>query len=243
MSSRPGVFLLALTWALLITPLGIALARRYDVLDKPGGRKKHEGVVPLGGGWTLFSGFLLWSLTSGAPISGIALIVTGLALVFIVGYIDDMKPLGAFPRLVVHGLAALLAVAGVPGLAIWQKLIFFLWISGMTSAFNLIDGMNGLSLSMGVIFGAVWMLFYGSLQWPFLVGACMGVLFWNYPRSRTFLGDGGSTFLGYFCASFALVDGAQVFCQMDPVRLCFTLILFPCHVPPDPLRSFPLLSR
>lgn len=226
MSSRTGVFALALVWALIITPLGIALGRRYNVLDKPGGRKRHEGSVPLGGGWTLFSGFMVWSLISGPSIPGIPLIFTGLALVFLVGYLDDMNPLGPLPRLVVHGAAALLAVSGIPGLALWQRLIFFLWISGMTSAFNLIDGMNGLSLSIAAISGGMWMLFYGSHQWPFLVGASLGVLFWNYPRSRTFLGDGGSTFLGYFCGSFALVDGAQAFSQMGPVHLCFTLIFF-----------------
>lgn len=225
MNSRLGVFLLAAAWTVLITPLGIALGKRYGVLDKPGGRKQHEGVVPLGGGWTLFSGFFIWSLAADPIFPRLSWVVTGLSLVFLVGYLDDMKPLGALPRLFVHAVAAALAVASVQGLSPLQMGIFFLWIAGMTNAFNLIDGMNGLSLTLAGITGGVWMLFSGSDCWPFLVGGCLGVLFWNFPRARTFLGDGGSTLLGYFCSSFALIDGADLFFRLDPLLLCLVLVL------------------
>lgn len=225
MSSRLCIFLLAAAWTVLITPLGIALGRRYGVLDLPGGRKKHEGAVPLGGGWTLFSGFFLWSLAVEPLFPRMSWVVTGLSLVFLVGYLDDMKPLRAFPRLLVHGVAAGLAVASVPGLSWVQTLIFFLWIAGMTSAFNLVDGMNGLSLTLAGMTGGVWMLFSSSVCWPFLVGGCLGVLFWNFPRARTFLGDGGSTFLGYFCSSFAMIDGVGLFSRLDPLMLCLVLVL------------------
>lgn len=225
MSPRLGIFFLAAAWTALITPLGMVLGRRYGVLDLPGGRKKHEGAVPLGGGWTLFSGFFLWSLAVDPLVPRMSWVVTGLSLVFLVGYLDDMKPLGALPRLFIHGIAACFAVGSVSGLSGVEMLIFFLWIVGMTNAFNLIDGMNGLSLTLGGITGGVWMLFSGSGCWPFLVGGCLGVLFWNFPRARTFLGDGGSTFLGYFCSSFAMIDGADLFFRLRPLHLCLVLVL------------------
>ncbi len=225
MSTRLGVFLFALAWAVLVTPLGIALGRRYKVLDKPGGRKRHKETIPLGGGWTLFSGVLIWSLMTDESAQGIPWVSTGLALVFLVGYLDDMKPMKPFPRLVVHGIAAILGVMGVPELALWQRVLFAIWITGMTSAFNLIDGMNGLALSLSGLTGMVWMLFSRALQWPFLVGSCLGVFFWNFPRARTFLGDSGSTFLGYFCSVFIMLDGAVAFAEMGPLLTCSVMLL------------------
>ena len=54
--------LVTFMWGLIATPVSIGLAKKFRLLDKPGGRKKHQSVMPRGAGIVLWSGYLLWAL-------------------------------------------------------------------------------------------------------------------------------------------------------------------------------------
>ena len=133
-------------WGLVGTPMAIALAEKFRLLDVPGGRKKHRSVMPRGAGLVLWSGYLLWALFTGNP--GVE--VPYIAMIFIVGYMDDMHPLPPLVRLIFHLMAAAWVVWPLP-VPLWQRALLILWIAGATNAYNLIDGMDGLCLTITLI--------------------------------------------------------------------------------------------
>jgi UDP-GlcNAc:undecaprenyl-phosphate GlcNAc-1-phosphate transferase len=198
-----SIYLFALVtfmWGLIATPVSIGLAEKFRLLDVPGGRKKHQSIMPRGAGLVLWSGYLLWALFVGNMGVEVPYIATGASIIFLVGYMDDMHPLPPLFRLFFHLGAAALVAYFIP-LPLWQRLIFVLWITGMTNAFNLIDGMDGLCLTLTLITALISLFAGGQTVWMPFAALVFGVLLWNFPQPRTFLGDGGSTLLGYICAS------------------------------------------
>lgn len=190
-------------WGLLATPVSIGLAKKFRLLDKPGGRKKHSSTMPRGAGIVLWSGYLLWALFKGNCGVEIPFIATGATLVFFIGYMDDMHPLPPLLRLVFHLVSAFWIMIPLP-LPLWQKIFLSIWIAGVTNAYNMIDGMDGLCLCMTLV-TSLSLFFYGSITfWLPFAGLVFGVFLWNFPSPRTFLGDGGSTLLGYLCSSHIL---------------------------------------
>lgn len=197
---------LMLLWGLTTTPISIGLARKFRLLDKPGGRKTHSGITPRGAGIILWGGYLLWALFAAGRGLEISFIATGASLVFVVGYLDDMHPLPSLLRLIFHLIAAVWVVYPLP-VPLWQRILFVFWITGATSAYNLIDGMDGLCLTITLLTTLCSLFFLGSATvWMPLAGLVFGVLLWNFPTARTFLGDGGSTLLGYICSAHLAWD-------------------------------------
>ena len=192
--------LVTFLWGLIATPVSIGLAQKFRLLDIPGGRKKHQSIMPRGAGIVLWSGYLLWALFAGNPGVEVPFIATGATIVFIVGYMDDMHPLPPLLRLFFHIAAAAWVSYPLP-IPLWQRVLVIFWITGTTNAYNLIDGMDGLCLTMTLITSIVALFVGNAYVWMPLAGLVFGVLLWNFPKPRTFLGDGGSTLLGYICAS------------------------------------------
>lgn len=193
--------LLMFLWGLATTPISIGLSRKFRLLDKPGGRKAHRSITPRGAGIILWSGYILWALFAGNRGVEISYIATGASLVFVVGYMDDMQPLPSLVRLFFHLAAAAWVVFPLP-IPLWQRTLFVFWIAGATNAYNLIDGMDGLCMTITLLSMLCALSFLSNpAVWMPLSGLVFGVLLWNFPSPRTFLGDGGSTFLGYICVS------------------------------------------
>lgn len=192
--------LLTFLWGLIGTPIAIALAQKFRLLDIPGGRKKHHNIMPRGAGLVLWSGYLMWALFTGNPGVEVPFIATGATLIFIVGYMDDMHPLPPLLRLVFHLLAAAWVIYPLP-VPLWQRALFVFWIAGATNAYNLIDGMDGLCLTITLVTALCALYAESRGMWLPFTGLVFGVLLWNFPQPRTFLGDGGSTLLGYICSS------------------------------------------
>jgi UDP-GlcNAc:undecaprenyl-phosphate GlcNAc-1-phosphate transferase len=193
--------LVMLFWGLTATPVSIGLARKFRLLDKPGGRKKHLNITPRGAGLVLWSGYILWALFVGNPGVEVPYVATGATVIFILGYMDDMRSLSPLMRLVCHLAAALWVVYPLP-VPLWQRLLCVFWITGTTNAYNFIDGMDGLCLSVTLITAVLAAFFTKNLTlWLPLSTLVFSVLLWNFPKPLTFLGDGGSTLLGYICSS------------------------------------------
>ncbi len=211
---------------------GVALVRdwalRHQALDVPNQRSSHSRPTPRGGGlavvlvtiltWLAFS-TLFQTQTSRSAVLACGL---GASLIAVVGWLDDLYSLSAALRLAVQGLSALIAVCA---LGYWQSLPFlpghaatlgpagavltWLWIVGLTNAYNFMDGSDGLAGTQAVIAAVGW----ACLGWMassslvaslslLLAAASLGFLLHNWPPARIFMGDVGSAFLGY---SFAIV--------------------------------------
>lgn len=217
------LFLLFLAWGALMTPISIFLSVRYGAMDYPNQRKIHHEAVPRGAGIVLWSGLLLWTLLFAKPSFELRIIVTGCTVVFFAGYLDDMLSLSPFGRLAVHFVAAAVSLMAVGAQnALYMGVLLF-WVAGVTNAYNFIDGMNGLALSMSFLsLSFVWIL--SGCEWILpLVAMIMGIFFWNFPVGRTFLGDGGVYLVGYFLSTVVMLWLLPL--ELGFYGLCFMLLL------------------
>ncbi len=216
-------FVAALGAALLLTPVCRVLALRLGIVDRPGGKKIHSHPIPLLGGVAIALAEACGVL-AGGDVRGISVrILAGGGLILLLGIHDDLDPhaegLRWWLRLVFEGCLAAIIVAGGVQISFlgspWLGIpITLLWIVGITNAFNLLDNMNGLSAGVAAIAGltfaalAARYMDVGPEQLPTataaaaLAGACIGFLPSNF-RSRVFMGDAGSLFLGFTLASLA----------------------------------------
>ncbi|MDR1979293.1 MAG: undecaprenyl/decaprenyl-phosphate alpha-N-acetylglucosaminyl 1-phosphate transferase [Synergistaceae bacterium] len=211
-------------WGGFITPLSIRLAYNYQIMDLPDQRKIHKERTPRGAGLGLWAGYLLWALYFVSDIPGVRYGALSATLVFFCGYMDDMKSLSPFIRLAIHLFAATLIVLPLP-LPLLNRFVCLVWIAGTTSAYNLIDGVNGLCISV-FISSALALCFVGDA--PFgVAGAAiaLGVLCWNFPMAQTFLGDGGSTLLGFLFASHFVTAASPVLAPLGVHELVLVFLL------------------
>ena len=213
-------FLIAFGATLALTPVFGRLATALGVVDRPSGKKIHAQPTPLLGGVAIALAQAGAFLLSGAADPASVRILAAAGLIMLLGFWDDLAPhseaLRWWLRLVYEACLAGIVVAGgvrttflgTPWLDIPLTL---LWIVGITNAFNLLDNMNGLSAGVAAIGGLTFTLLaaryvqVGPEQLPTavaaaaLAGACLGFLPGNF-RSRIFMGDAGSLFVGFTLA-------------------------------------------
>jgi len=206
--------------ALLRSPL----TRR--VVATPRGDRWHARTTPALGGIGIFVGLVAGvgaAIAAGAiePSAQIAGILGGAAVLFAVGLIDDVYPLGAAPK-----LAGQLAAAGIALAAgirvdivsddVIAAVIAVVWIVAMTNAFNFLDNMDGLAATLAAIALAYVAIDAATVHENTTIlvlaaagaAACAGFLPFNVRRGKpaaVFMGDSGSQVLGYLLASVALL--------------------------------------
>ena len=203
---------------------------RRRIVDRPNRRSSHSRPTPRGGGLAIvvltLGTVVAFSLaTHSWRQSGIYLGV-GAALAGL-GWRDDIKSLPSIFRFSVHSAAALLTILGLGyfesvSIPLLGELKFgalgmpitFLWIIGLTNAYNFMDGIDGMAGGVALAAGLGWMLLSsanGGLPndlafWVALAVAAssLGFLMHNWTPARVFMGDVCSTFLGYTFAVLPL---------------------------------------
>lgn len=214
----------------------LAVRHRLSIgMDSPDERRKsHPTPVPRIGGLPIFltlsAGFLFASLRDPRYVHRWWPVMVACTLIFLVGFVDDIRPLGARVKLLGQlGVACLLYGFGVSidevsnpfgeahfVLGFWGFPLTILWLVAIPNIINLIDGMDGLATGFG-LFLCVTLGFVGHVNArPEVVfiaavmsGALAGFLIFNYPPARIFLGDGGAYLLGFFIASTSLVSATK----------------------------------
>ncbi len=187
-----------LVLSLAATKVAVLVARRYGILDLPDERKVHLSPVPRNGGLAIYASLLLatvWQQNRELR----APFLIGSSLIFLVGLADDLVGLRAKVKLIFQILSSLLAAAPLMDVGVLEYALGALWLLSMSNAYNLIDGVDGLSLSLFAVSSAtLWVT--GSLNSVFaasMLGMAAGVLFYNKPKAAIFLGDSGSLLLGF----------------------------------------------
>jgi UDP-GlcNAc:undecaprenyl-phosphate GlcNAc-1-phosphate transferase len=234
------VFAVALILALAGTPLAAAWGRRQGLVDRPGPRRRHTGVVPRTGGLVLFVSFV------GAAILAQWLpvprqdpkelirflgIVLGLAFLFVVGYLDDRFELRPGPQYLAQVVAALIAILCLvfierfmnPFTDRIQTLPYSLtvaftlfWIVGMINTINFLDGLDGLATGVGAIVSAVLsihMLREGQYSVALLPLALLGTTLGFLPYNlppARIFLGSGAWLLGYAIATVGIAAGAKL---------------------------------
>ena len=224
-----AALLCAFVVSFLMCPMVKSFAYKIGAIDVPkDNRRMHKKPVPRLGGLAIFLGFIVSMLLFVKIDHQMQGILLGASIIVVLGVVDDMSPLRAYFKFCVQIFAALVAVFhGVviqtlsnPNVCAespywdlgWLAVpITVLWIVGITNAVNLIDGLDGLACGVSTI-SAISMLVIAllvsegdvALVMASLVGACLGFLPFNKNPAKMFMGDTGSTFLGYILATISI---------------------------------------
>ena len=235
--------------AYFVTPFCRALALKAQVVDKPDWRKIHYHPTPLLGGVAVYVAFTAAILLNGVFLPAMKALLLGATLIFVIGLIDDMHPLPAFLKLIFQVLISLLVILWGDVQftffyrANWAPLINIpltvVWIVGLTNAMNFFDGLDGLASALSIICA----FFLGiiafntdqpALGWfaVALLGTCLGFLPHNFRMGKTallFLGDAGSTFMGFTLAGLAVLgrwSTTSHFVSLSAPILIFGVLIF-----------------
>lgn len=220
--------------AFVTTPVVKSLAFRVGAVDDPKkekdpGRRMHSDPIPRMGGLAIFLGFLLSMLMFVAPLTDpMKGMLLGAIMIVILGIFDDIYDLPAKLKFLVQIAAAVVAmlsgnvikVLSNPNIfssdPIWELgwlsyPITVLWIVAITNSVNFIDGLDGLACGVSTI-SSMTMLVVALLVsetreavlMGALAGACLGFLPYNLNPAKIFMGDTGSTFLGFVLATVSV---------------------------------------
>jgi UDP-GlcNAc:undecaprenyl-phosphate GlcNAc-1-phosphate transferase len=246
LSSSIASFLVSCTMLLALRPF----AQVVGLVDKPGGRKTHSGEIPVVGGIAMFAGMLIAAVGGeGLGHGGLSLLLVAAFMVGL-GALDDRFDLPPRVRLFAHLSAAVALVYstnfGVPGLGdlfglgpiqlgIFSMPFTVVAIVALINAFNMLDGLDGLAGSAGLVaFGGIMLISSAAgAGLPLLVagsmfGAVAAFLVFNLPVQfnrpvRTFMGDAGSTLLGFVLAGLALTLVQPTTLSLSPIIIIWLM--------------------
>lgn len=236
-----------------LTPIMFRLGHRLGLVDQPAERKIHREPTPRIGGLAIYLGFVVAVLANSILVDWmIAILVSG-SLLLVVGLLDDKWELPAWVKLsaqlggaglvIYSGKVLTLFPSGLPG-DVANVLLTLLWIVGITNAFNFFDGMDGLATGLAVLIAFFMGLVAFDTNQPYLawlalaiIGAGLGFFLYNFRARRPaliFLGDGGSTFLGFTLACLAVkgnwADYDPIVSFSNPLLIFGVLIYDMIHI-------------
>ncbi|MFI3116101.1 MAG: MraY family glycosyltransferase [Clostridia bacterium] len=212
------------------TPIVKKFAHAVGAIDVPkDDRRMHSNPIPRLGGLAIFFGFLFSYLIFGIIDNQMKSVLLGSVIIVVLGIIDDIMPLPAKLKFCVQIIAASIPVLN--GLQI-ERITNFIPLSndpyidfgvlsvpltiivivGITNAVNLIDGLDGLAVGVSTISSFTMLVISFILVQPeiaimlsALAGACVGFMPYNFNPATIFMGDTGSTFLGYILATASIM--------------------------------------
>lgn len=213
-----------------LTPVVKVFAQKVGAIDVPkDARRMHSTPIPRLGGLAIFLGFLFAVLLFADINRTMQGVLMGAVVIVVLGMVDDIMPLPAMLKFCVQIAAALIVVfygdlrieafsninplSDNPyiHLGIWSVPITVIWIVAITNAVNLIDGLDGLAVGISSIASfslLVIAIIVGewniALLMAALAGSCIGFMPYNLNPAKIFMGDTGSTFLGFILATISI---------------------------------------
>ena len=236
-----------------LTPASIVLGTRWGFVDQPSERKIHHTPIPRIGGLAVYLGFVGAILVNSILADWMVAILVAGSLLLIVGILDDARELPAWSKLMAQLAAAGLVIYSGKVLSLFPDgplgdavnvLLTFIWIVGITNAFNFFDGMDGLASGLAVLIA----LFMGAVAFDTnqpglgwlavaMIGAGFGFLPYNFrfkKQALVFLGDGGAMFIGFTLACLAVkgnwADNSPIVSFSNPLLIFGVLIYDMIHI-------------
>lgn len=220
-------FLISFILVMILVPICKKIAFKYNIVDTPSeNRKIHKGSKPYLGGVAVYLGafitYLIY-LKGSFVFSDLTIWILG-GLLVAVGVYDDMRNMRAYKKLIFQFLIAFVTCLSIPGftqLSLGPVVIDFttfqaviiqsIWIVTLINAFNLIDGLDGLSSGLATIsLSFLWIvmqvtgILVGDIYVVIMIGSLLAFLYYNFYPSTIFLGDAGSMFIGYYIGVITL---------------------------------------
>lgn len=227
LSGVPSRWLFLLVFSFLLAFLSTKvigrIAAKLKILDHPNDRKIHKKATPLLGGLAIYASFVITIFLNFSFSIELKGIILGGTIILLLGTIDDIKHLSAKWKLLGQVVASGILISCGVKLSFlpntwWgdagEVLLTIIWIVGITNAVNFFDGMDGLATGLAVIGSLSFFIvaeitgqsYLGFLTIA-LAGSCLGFLKFNFKPASIFLGDAGSTFLGFTLAGIAVMGG------------------------------------
>ena len=224
-------FIVSFAFTFATTPLVRRFAFKIGAIDIPkDNRRMHKKPTPRIGGLSIIFGFTVATLCFAQPSRQLYGTLAGAAIIAVMGVIDDCKNLPAKLKFVIQIIAALVVVfAGDIKIDVFTNPNFLsdnpywvlpewlsvtltvIWIVFITNAVNLIDGLDGLAagvsaiMSISLVFISIRVGEYSiAILGIALMGSCFGFLPFNFNPAKIFMGDTGSTFLGFMLATLSI---------------------------------------
>ena len=218
-----AAFSISFAVSMLMTPFAKKFAFKVKAIDYPKSRGLNKEPMPRIGGLAIFLGFIASVIVLSFFVKDfhtkqfLGFLIGGI-LIVILGIFDDIYELTPKIKFVVQLLVAIIVVytgtrIDVMSWPFWQYLrpfnsiITMIWIIGLINAVNLIDGVDGLAAGVSSIASLCLMILCiisGSnlavVLTAILAGSCLGFLPRNFSPAEIYMGDTGSTFLGYVLA-------------------------------------------
>jgi len=230
------IYLLLLLFSFAITYYIKNYYIKNAILDEVNERSSHTVPTPHGGGialsitWFLGLGYLYFTSQIEADLF-YALCIG--VIISVVSFFDDIYELSAKLRMIVQSVVAILGLVCIGGFEslefglfsienqIITSLFAFLLIVWFINLYNFLDGINGYAGSEAVFLVVAGFLLFGGEHFLVLTVAVLGFLYWNFNKAKIFMGDVGSTLLGYNVAIFTLYYSNQ-----EPTNLWIWIVLF-----------------
>jgi UDP-GlcNAc:undecaprenyl-phosphate GlcNAc-1-phosphate transferase len=227
-------FLFAFALSLALVPVARMLAVRFGAVAQPREDRWHKKPIALFGGvaigLTLICGLLAFRV-----VHDISLLLACCGLMFAVGLADDLVSLKPSTKLVIEIAVASVLIYSRYRLN-WTSsltldmMLTYVWVVGMTNAFNLLDNMDGLCAGTALIVGCALLVdlmpaqagtaaFFQVRYLALLLGATAGFLVYNYHPASIFMGDSGSLLLGLSFATLTLSDSQAVSAKSNPLSI------------------------
>ncbi|MGK0137514.1 MAG: UDP-GlcNAc:undecaprenyl-phosphate GlcNAc-1-phosphate transferase [Algoriphagus sp.] len=184
----------------------LRLADRFNIIDKPNQRSSHKLITVRGGGIIFMLAAILWFFWTGLTSP---FFISGLVLISLISFLDDLYTLNVKPRLIVHLLAVFLlgyqlGLTEYPG---YWWLIYVVFIIGWINAFNFMDGINGITAfySLAVLIPLYWInQKYAFVEEGLIIITAISLvvfaIFNARGRARCFAGDVGSVSMAFIIA-------------------------------------------
>lgn len=228
------IFLFLISFVLTYYIRKIAIEK--SLVDIPNERSSHTVATPHGGGiaiaitWFVGISYLFYQNDIDSSLY-YALLVG--VVISAISYFDDLHELSAKFRLLTQSLVAMFGLYMLGGLAnidfyffssdnqIFTNIFAFFMIIWFINLYNFLDGIDGYAGSEAVFLALAGFILFGGSHFLVLIVSVLGFLVWNWHKAKIFMGDVGSTLLGYNIAIFTLYYANQ-----EAQNLWIWIILF-----------------
>ncbi|MDR1171082.1 MAG: undecaprenyl/decaprenyl-phosphate alpha-N-acetylglucosaminyl 1-phosphate transferase, partial [Bacteroidales bacterium] len=228
-------FIVSFLVTYLSIPTIIGVARDKNLFDEPSRRKSHIRQIPTLGGVAIFAGLTVsaGSFIDYSHVPSLQYILVACIIIFFIGIKDDILAIAPVKKLMGQIAAALVLI--IPGglnfsslhgffglnhidsiIASWVLTLFVIIV--IINSFNLIDGIDGLAASIGMlttVFFGLWFFISGNIEYSLLSAAVFGTLlgFFRFNvfggKNKIFMGDTGSLIVGLMMAIQVILFNEQ----------------------------------
>lgn len=213
------LFIIVLLASFFLTFIVKFFAEKRSLLDVPNERSLHIKPTARGGGiaivLTWFPGITYLFFSKNIDPNLYFALMSGL-LISVISFIDDIYKLTYLPRLIVQAIATIIALFFIGGLkkidigfyiienSFFLTLLIFFSILWFINLFNFIDGIDGYAATEAIFVSLALIFFLKDTFLLLFAASILGFIPWNWDKAKIFMGDIGSTLLGFTLAVFAV---------------------------------------